>query len=290
MKNSSTPSLLPGDVVVRERFGSRRGLFGSMNPGRVLDVPAGGGEQSAALAALGYRVISADLFPRRDHRAELGWVCADANGRFPFRDESFDYVLSREGIEHLENQMGFVRECARVLRPGGTLVLTTPNVMHLAARVSTLLSGQRNLRRGLVNEVQTLRGGSGGRLYHGHAFMLDYFRARYMMRLAGLTRIEVFSDRRSPTSIAASPLIPLLWCAMKFSVAVSARNARRPGHRPPPRAVTDEIMRHVLSPALLYGKRMILVAEKESECDVRRPATDLLSDSRLAAPEAYRAS
>jgi len=41
-------------------------------------------------------------------------------------------VLSREGIEHLENQMGFLRNCARVLAPGGRIVIITSNMMHLA--------------------------------------------------------------------------------------------------------------------------------------------------------------
>ena len=45
--------------------------------------------------------------------------------------------------------MGFLRNCARVIRPGGKIVLTTPNLMHLSARASSFLTGQRNLRRGL---------------------------------------------------------------------------------------------------------------------------------------------
>ncbi len=253
----------PGEaeLAVRDR-GGLRSLFADLEAGRVLDVPAGGGLQTAALVARGFNVCSVDLFPR--HRAAPGqsWVCADANDPLPFRASSFDYLLCREGIEHLEDQMGFLRECARVLRPGGRIILTTPNVMHLAARISAFLTGQRNLRRGLVNEVQTLRGRNGARIYHGHAFLLDYFRARYMMRLAGFDKLQVYTDHLSPTAVAAAPLVPILWAAMKFSVAVSARNARKPGHKPPSPPVIREIFRHVLSPALLFGKRMILMAER----------------------------
>jgi SAM-dependent methyltransferase len=252
---------IEGDIVVR-RSGRLEGLFGAMAPGAVLDIPAGGAVQSRALANLGYRVFSIDLFAPANRVGGTSWICADANCALPFRAATFDYVLSREGIEHLEDQMGFLRNCARVLRPGGRIVLTTPNMMHLSARASVFLAGQRNLRRGLVNEIQTPRTQKQGPFYHGHVFMLDYYRARYMMRLAGFDRLEVYADRWSPTSVAMSPIVPVLWMAMKFSVAASARNARRPGHRPPRDDVTREIVRHVLSPALLFGKRMIIVAER----------------------------
>jgi SAM-dependent methyltransferase len=252
---------IEGDVVVRRR-GRGAGLFRAMEPGAVLDIPAGGAIQSRALCSLGYRVVSVDLFPPARREGASPWICADANDLLPFRDAAFDYVLSREGIEHLEDQMGFLRNCARVLRPGGKMVLTTPNLMHLSARASGFLTGQRNLRRGLMNEVQTPRSRNSRRIYHGHAFMLDYYRARYMMRLAGFNRLEVFTDRWSPTSVAMSPIVPILWMAMKFSAAVSARNSRRPGHRPPRDEVTREIIGHVLSPALLYGKRMVIVGER----------------------------
>ena len=45
----------------------------------------------------------------------------------PFAGESFDTVISFQVIEHIRNDLEFVREMARVLRPGGRLILTTPN-------------------------------------------------------------------------------------------------------------------------------------------------------------------
>jgi 2-polyprenyl-3-methyl-5-hydroxy-6-metoxy-1,4-benzoquinol methylase len=47
--------------------------------------------------------------------------------RLPCRSGSVDVVVSNQVVEHLWDQAGFVAECARVLRPGGRLVLTTPN-------------------------------------------------------------------------------------------------------------------------------------------------------------------
>ncbi len=268
------------ELTVKSGFG-QRALFSTGRPGRLLDVPAGAGGYSKQLGQLGYRVVSMDLLPPAHRARPLSWVRADANQPFPFAAASFDYVLSREGIEHLENQVGFIRECARVLRPGGTIAITTPNLMHLSARVSYLLSGQRNLKRGLINEVQTLRLSRGPHLYHGHVFMIDYFRLRYLLRLAGFDQIEVHTDRYSPTAIALAPLAPLLWAASRFSVWSAARNNRRKGLAAAPAAVTDEIIAHVHSPALLFGKRMIVTAQLNA-AGVREAAAQSPESSQSA--------
>jgi len=251
------------ELILKSGSGRKAILDGSQ-PGRLLDVPAGAGNYSKTLGAMGYQVVSMDLMPPAHRARPLRWVQADANLLFPFADASFDYILSREGIEHLENQVGFIRECARVLRPRGMLVITTPNLMHLSARISYLLTGQRNLKRGLVNEVQTLRAARGPHLYHGHVFMIDYFRMRYLLRLAGFEDLAVCTDRYSPTAIALAPLAPLLWAASRFAVRSAMRINRRKGLIAAPAPVTDEIIAHVHSPALLFGKRMIVTARRGS--------------------------
>lgn len=240
-------------------------LFDAVERGRLLDIPAGAGGESERLSAMGFKVVSADLFAPRDRSAASGWVRADCNAPLPFRDGEFDAVLSREGVEHFENQAGFVRECARVLRPGGRIVLTTPNVMHVSARLSQFLTGQRTMRRGLANEVETLRARSGGRFYHGHIFLIDYFRLRYLMRLAGLDEIEVLTDRFSPSSLALCWTVPPMYLASRIAVAAFRRKARQHHRRVAPHELTAEIMRHVFSPALLFGKRMIVTAVRKPD-------------------------
>lgn len=239
-------------------------LFERIEPrGRLLDIPAGAGEESARLSVMGFEVVGVDLFPPARADAGAGWVRADCNAPLPFRTAAFDAVLSREGIEHFENQAGFLRECARVLRPGGRLVLTTPNVMHLGARLSAFLTGQRTMRRGLANEIETLRAHAAGRFYHGHIFLIDYFRIRYLMRLAGLGSIEVYTDRLSPSSLALGWITPAMYAASRLSIASFRRKARQHRRAVAPPAVTGEILRHIFSPALLFGKRMIVTAVRE---------------------------
>lgn len=60
--------------------------------------------------------------------APSGFACTQAIGEFlPLKDESFDCVLMSEVIEHLEAPQISIREAARVLRPDGRLLITTPN-------------------------------------------------------------------------------------------------------------------------------------------------------------------
>ena len=64
--------------------------------------------------------------------AEIEWSRADLDsGRTPLADDCADVVVSVETIEHLENPRAFMRELVRVAKPGGLIVVTTPNQLSL---------------------------------------------------------------------------------------------------------------------------------------------------------------
>ncbi len=243
-------------------------LFADQTRGCVLDIPAGMGQESDHLRDLGFQTVLVDLFPRREAYHSLTWIRADATKSFPFGDRTFDYVLSREGIEHFEDQAGFLKECARVLKPGGSLIVTTPNITNLRSRLSYFLTCQRSLRRGLINEIQTLRSRrNDGRYYHGHAFLIDYFRLRYLLKFAGFDRLRVYTDRYSPTSVALGWLVPFLYIASRVSIGISAEKFSKKYKRTTEASVHREILKHVFSKALLFGRRMIVLAQKATAND-----------------------
>jgi len=95
-----------------------------------LDAGCGYGLFSAAAAARGAIVVGVDigerLVARTVARAASRGVVTDAC-HLGLRDESFDVVISSEMLEHTDAPARALAELARVLRPDGMLVLTTPN-------------------------------------------------------------------------------------------------------------------------------------------------------------------
>jgi 2-polyprenyl-3-methyl-5-hydroxy-6-metoxy-1,4-benzoquinol methylase len=98
--------------------------------GDVLDFGAGTGELTRQLAAIGkYRSITcADLYTRpAGLPPNINWLQVDLNDRLPLPDAGFDLVIGAEVIEHLENPRALGREVFRLLRPGGYVLISTPN-------------------------------------------------------------------------------------------------------------------------------------------------------------------
>lgn len=104
-------------------------------PGKVLDVPSGEGALSYCLSRMGFGVVAGDIDPNFFKAPGIRCVKIDMNRPMPLEDEQFDYVACLEGIEHLENPFVFVRECHRILKWGGRLILSTPNILNLASRL-----------------------------------------------------------------------------------------------------------------------------------------------------------
>lgn len=110
---------------------------------RIVDLCAGTGELSLRLAREGHQLTNADI-DKGWYRAEtIPHVLLDLNRPFAERlgKNQYHAVICLEGIEHLENPWGLLRECRQLLIPGGILILSTPNVECLQSRLLFLLTG-----------------------------------------------------------------------------------------------------------------------------------------------------
>ena len=112
------------------------------SPPVVADLGAAGGEASVLLAGRNLRPVACDVVPdalRAARRRGLLSVGLDAGGYLPFRCGALDGILAGEIIEHVYDPALLLRECGRALRPGGVLVLTTPNLAAAQDRIRFLL-------------------------------------------------------------------------------------------------------------------------------------------------------
>jgi SAM-dependent methyltransferase len=110
----------------------------SLPKGSVLDVPSGQGALSRSVETLGFKVFSGDIEIRNILYRNGRCVQLNLNHFLPFKHMKFDYVLCTEGIEHIENPHHLIREFGRLIRKGGYLIITTPNVMTIKSRLRFL--------------------------------------------------------------------------------------------------------------------------------------------------------
>ncbi len=99
-------------------------------PARVLDVGCGSGVLLARMQLLGWQAEGVELDPGgvAAARARGVKVSQGTLEQQHFPENSFDAVHSAHVIEHVYDPVGLLRECHRVLKPGGKLVILTPNI------------------------------------------------------------------------------------------------------------------------------------------------------------------
>ncbi|WP_371580547.1 methyltransferase domain-containing protein [Streptomyces sp. NBC_01314] len=194
----------------------------------ILDIGCGDGTAAATAAPLltGHRIIGVDWSQDALRRARTRIPYAIrgelADGGLPLRSESADAVLFSEVIEHLVDPDAALDEIRRVLRPGGHLMLSTPNLAAWYNR-ALLLAGVQPV----FSEV-SLRGihGRPGREVVGH---LRLYTARALREFVSASGFEVVRLRGAPFHGVPRPLRPLdrLACAAPSAASILLLHARR---------------------------------------------------------------
>jgi len=116
------------------------------------------------------------------------------NDRFPFEDDAFDVVLFCEVVEHLlVDPLAALREIGRVLRAGGTLVATTPNVNRLD-NVMGMVSGRN---------IYDPYSGHGAYGRHNREFNVEELRR--LLEFAGFEVERVFTADAHPSAAHLDP-------------------------------------------------------------------------------------
>lgn len=114
-------------------------LLKDKKSGYLLDAACGDGELGAALEKAGHQVFYMDKYAN-PHNIQR-FVKADLNGFFPYNNENFDFVVCAESLQYLENHEKLFREFRRVLKTGGSLIISFPNVLTVSSRLYFLRRG-----------------------------------------------------------------------------------------------------------------------------------------------------
>ena len=232
--------------VIQQAVFDRVGALG-LRPGvRILDAPCGAGALASALRERGYQTFGADIDPRAAALLGEAFTPANLSQPLPWPDAFFDAALSVEGIEHLENRHAYVRELARVLKRGGTLVLSTPNTVSLRSRVRFRASGFFH------QDPRPLREAAPHPLHH--IGLMTFPELRYALHTSGFRIAGVGHTHIKPISYLYAVLAPYAW----IYTTIAFRKERDAAQR----LVNREIRTALFSRSLLFGENVLVVARR----------------------------
>ena len=135
----------------RDKVEALLSVLGDVKGKRCLDLGSDNGVVSLLLRQQGGTWASGDLTPETVE-AIRSLVETDVHlveeTKLPFGDGEFDVVVVADMIEHVANEPAFVSEVARVLKPGGRLIVNTPHARETALRRVRLALGQTDIKHG----------------------------------------------------------------------------------------------------------------------------------------------
>lgn len=235
---------------------------------KIVDLPAGNGVTSLILKKLGGNPIAFDLFPQLFDVPGLECQFADAAEGIPMEDQSVDWLICQEGIEHFSDQYLVLKEFSRVLKTNGTLVITTPNHSNLRSKLSYLIGETERFTSMMppnetdsiwMNDQSMARG-----VYFGHVYLIGIQRLRLFARLAGFKIKNIRFTRLKTTSAFLMLLFyPFI---LLFNSLVYFKNIRKA--KGPNRnfrcSVYKEVYKLAINPKILVDSHLFVEFEKIS--------------------------
>src|SRR5580658_4246322 len=187
--------------------------------GRVLDCPTGEGALAEDLVAEGFDVRCCDLYSELFRLDGVEIKRGDLAGTLPYASESFDYITSLDGLEHIDSPPQAFREYRRLLKLGGHLIISVPNIMNVEERLKWLLFGYTSHFKPLSaqSKAQIHDSSAGLDEIAVHANPIGYSELRYYLEKNGFTIQGVHRDRKKANQWLYWPIVALIKLLAKLT-------------------------------------------------------------------------
>lgn len=226
---------------------------------KILDFGAGQGHMSQKIgeeaAQKGIEpsqcIYPCEIAPEEFKYEEVNCQKIEPDSIIPFPDEFFDLVFAIEVLEHTPRPYDFFKEAIRVMKPGGAIIISVPNLMHVLSRFGLFFNGFASLF-----PPPSKLSVNAGRIC-GHIMPLSYPYFHYGLTKQGFGKISFSPDRRKKGCLFWAYL---LWPAFKLSSFFYLRNLRKYD-----RNVWDEnksLVPVMNSVDMLSSRSLIIRAEK----------------------------
>jgi SAM-dependent methyltransferase len=202
----------------------------------VLDIGAGQGALSKRLQDAGAKVSACDVVPEQFDVPGVLFRPVTSDGKLPFEDAQFDVAIAVEVLEHIDGHDRFFAEVSRVLRPGGLVMFTTPNILSLKSRLRFLFTGffysfgpLEPFTRDPVSQ---------------HIAPFSVNRYEWMLSQHGLRLSDLQTDKIQTSSLLLGVLVPFIrlatWAQFRGSPLARRQNES----------------------VALYGRKLVILARK----------------------------
>jgi len=187
--------------------------------GALLDVPAGEGALAARLIDAGFDVSCCDLYPEIFRLDGVDIHLGNLDAHLPFSDRSFDYITCLEGLEHIENPQQAMREFARLLKPGGHLIVSVPNILNIEERLKWLIHGYTSHFKPISQPAaERLRAEYDGRVeIAAHVNPIAYSELRYILEKHGFEILTAHRDKPKTNAWMYWPVVATIKLIAKLT-------------------------------------------------------------------------
>lgn len=216
----------------------------------LVDIPSGSGAFIQRLLDNGFCNVTAVDLEDVLEIEHNDFLLGDMTKTLPLSSQSKDIVVCIDGIEHINDQASFVKEMNRVLKIGGSIVISTPNISSIRSRWRWFWTGHHNKCNSPLDENNPTP-------LH-HVGMISLHELRYVLHTQGFEIKEVVTNRIKPISWIYLVFLPLIYMSTWWVYRHSGKKEQKEG-------LNKSVLQQMFKIPVLVGETLIVKANKKMD-------------------------